>query len=192
MEKDGKRILYPGVVVAGTWTTDDIVDTIAQRSSFSSGCVKGVVEELSNFIVNELRNGYNVKIDELGTFSLSLSSREVTDKTEIRSASIEIEKVNFRPVPDLARRIGCKARLERAECGFAKSSKKYSKAERWVLLKEYLEAHGAITRLAYSELTGLVRSTAARELKRWMEEGILDTKGRHSHAVYVLTEKEQL
>lgn len=41
MEKDGKRILYPGVVVAGTWTTDDIVDTIAQRSSFSSGCVKG-------------------------------------------------------------------------------------------------------------------------------------------------------
>ena len=188
MKKDGKPVLYPAVVVRRTLTTEDIVEAVARRSAFSAGCVIGVLSEVSDFIVSVLQEGDDVRLDELGTFSLSLSSRKVTDKKEIRSASIRVEKVNFRPVPGLVKRVRGKACIERAECGFAPSSQEYSKEERWELLKDYLQAHGTVTRLKYSFLTGLARTTAARELYKWKEEKKLTGEGSHSHVVYRLRE----
>ena len=100
-----------------------------------------------------------------GTFSLALSSREVTDRKEIRAASVRIKKVNFRPVPELVKRVRQETDILRAEFGFLPTVKKRSKEERWTLLEAYLKEHGSITRLAYSEWLGGARTTAAYELK---------------------------
>ena len=162
-EKDGKPVLYPAVVVKETITTDHIVKELSKHSAYSAGCVVGVLQEVSDAIVAHLRQGKNVRLDGLGTFSLALSSREVTDRKEIRAASVKIKKVNFRPVP-----------------------------ERWTLLEAYLKEHGSITRLAYSEWLRVARTTAAYELKAWYEEKRLDKKGKHSHAVYVLYKQESI
>ena len=95
-EKDGKPVLYPAVVVRETITTDHIVKELSKHSAYSAGCVVGVLQEVSDAIVAHLRQGKNVRLDGLGTFSLALSSREVTDRKEIRAASVKIKKVNFR------------------------------------------------------------------------------------------------
>ena len=94
-EKDGKPVLYPAVVVKETITTDHIVKELSKHSAYSAGCVVGVLQEVSDAIVAHLRQGENVRLDGLGTFSLALSSREVTDRKEIRAASVKIKKVNF-------------------------------------------------------------------------------------------------
>ncbi len=187
-EADGKPVLYPSVVVKETLDTEKIVASIARHSAHSRGSISGLLDELVDEIVERLQNGYNVKIDRLGTFSLSLSSREVTDKDEIRSPSIHIERVNFRPATDLVKRVRSRATIERAEYGFRPSSKENTKEERWALLAAYLQGQGSITRLRYSELTGLARSTAALELKKWSEEKRLLRDGGHSHVVYSLPE----
>lgn len=181
-----KQVLYPDVVVSGTMTTDNMVAEISQFSSFSPGCVEGVLVEVVHYVERQLRAGYNVRIDELGTFSLSLSSRPVTDKSEIRAASIGIGKVNFRATPALVKRVRRGAQLLRAESGFRESSGKYTKEQRLALLKEYLEKEGSITLKTYTEWSGLARTTASRELKAWETTGILATNGRHSQLVYVL------
>lgn len=190
-EKDGKSVLYPAVVVTRTLTTEDVVAALARHSSFSSGCVLGVLEEVTNFIVENLREGNNVRLDDLGTFSLSLSSREVTDRQEIRAASVSVEKVNFRPVSDLVKRVRIDSSLIRAEYGFRPSSREYTKAERWEALQAYLRQHGTITRVRYSALMGLARSTAALELKKWKEEKKLASAGKHSQVVYLLREQKE-
>ena len=136
--------------------------------------------------------GKNVRLDGLGTFSLALSSREVTDRKEIRAASVKIKKVNFRPVPELVKRVRQETDILRAEFGFLPTVKKRSKEERWTLLEAYLKEHGSITRLAYSEWLRVARTTAAYELKAWYEEKRLDKKGKHSHAVYVLYKQESI
>ena len=190
-EKDGKPVLYPAVVVKETITTDELVKELSKHSAYSAGCVLGVLTELSDAIVAHLRRGQNVRLDELGTFSLALSSREVTDRKEIRAASVSIKKVNFRPVPGLVKRVRQGADILRAEFGFLPTARKYTKEERWTLLEGYLKEHGSITRLAYSEWLGVARSTAAYELKGWYEEKKLDKEGKHSHAVYVLRRPEE-
>ena len=160
-EKDGKPVLYPAVVVKETITTDHIVKELSKHSAYSAGCVVGVLQEVADMVVSHLRQGKNVRLDGLGTFSLALSSREVTDRKEIRAASVRIKKVNFRPVPELVKRV-------RQETDILRS----------------------ITRLAYSEWLGVARTTAAYELKAWYEEKRLDKEGKHSHAVYVLRKQE--
>lgn len=189
-EKDGKPVLYPAVVVRETITTEDIIKEVAKHSSFSSGCVLGVLQEVTDAIVSHLRAGQNVRLDELGTFSLGLASREVTDRKEIRAASVEIKKVNFRPVPDLVKRVRMETNILRAEFGFMPTVKKYTKEQRWELLRSYLQEHGFITRLAYSEWLGLARTTADNELRKWNEEKKLAREGKHSHVVYVLRKSQ--
>lgn len=184
--KDGKAVLYPAVVVQRTVTTDDIIKEVAKHSSFSSGCVLGVLQELTDVIVSHLRDGDNVRLDELGTFSIGLSSREVTDRKEIRAASVKIKKVNFRPVPELVKQVRRETDISRAEFGFLPTQKIYTKEQRWELLEAYLQEHDSITRLAYSEWLGVARTTADNELRKWYKERKLDRKGRYSHVVYVL------
>ncbi len=190
-EEDGKRVLYPSVVVKETLDTEKIISSIARHSAYTKGTLSGVVNEVIDEIVERLQNGYNVKIDRLGTFSLSLSAREVTDRDEIRSPSIHIERVHFRPANDLVKRVRSKATIERAEYGFRPSSKENTKEERWALLAAYLQEHGSITRIRYSELMGLARSTASLELNKWVEEQKLVRDGKHSHVVFSLPKKEE-
>lgn len=173
-EKDGKPVLYPAVVVKETITTDHIVKELSKHSAYSAGCVVGVLQEVADMVVSHLRQGKNVRLDGLGTFSLALSSREVTDRKEIRAASVRIKKVNFRPVPELVKRVRLDTDILRAEFGFLPTGKKYTKEERWKLLEAYLKEHGSITRLVYSECLGMARTTAAYELKGWYEEKRLD------------------
>ena len=49
-------------------------------------------------VVSHLRQGKNVRLDGLGTFSLALSSREVTDRKEIRACLLytsDLKKSNL-------------------------------------------------------------------------------------------------
>ena len=99
----------------------------------------GVLQEVADMVVSHLRQGKNVRLDGLGTFSLALSSREVTDRKEIRAASVRIKKVNFRPVPELVKRVRQDTDILRAEFGFLPTGKKYTKEERWKLLEALFE-----------------------------------------------------
>ena len=89
-EKDGKPVLYPAVVVKETITTDHIVKELSKHSAYSAGCVVGVLQEVSDAIVAHLRQGKNVRLDGLGTFSLALSSRG--DRPERDTCSIREDK----------------------------------------------------------------------------------------------------
>ena len=47
-----------------------------------------------------------------------------------------------------------------------------------------MEKNSYITRTEYSELTGLLKTKASVELKKWYEEGKIDKNGRAPHIVY--------
>lgn len=181
---DEQQPLHPRIVTSGTKNMDDIVHEISQFSGSSPGDVLSVLTNLENYCIRHLSNGYNVKLGNIGTFSVSLSSRKVMDKKEIRSSSVNFSNVNFKVTPDFMKSIRGAGHLERAEYGFGISSKKYSKEERLVLLADYLKAHPFITRQEYGELTGLLRDKAARELRELAGKGLIRRNGRVPHVVY--------
>ena len=137
--------LYPQIVVSGTKNLKDLAKDIARRSTVHEGTVVGLLCDLESIIANYLADGYNVKLGELGTFSATLTCRKVTDKSEIRAASVHFDNIKFKPTRKFRKEVRSKGKLERAEYGFRTSSTRYSAEERFVRLTNYLKEHSIIT-----------------------------------------------
>ena len=91
--------LYPQIVVSGTKSLKDLAKDIARRSTVHEGTVVGLLCDLESIIANYLADGYNVKLGELGTFSATLTCRKVTDKSEIRAASVHFDNIKLQIPP---------------------------------------------------------------------------------------------
>jgi hypothetical protein len=91
------------------------------------------------------------------------------------------------PAPkELKKEIGLQMKLERVSAykRFKTSSDEHTPEERFQMLADYLDKYGFITRSSYSELTGLLKTKASTELKKWYQEKKIDKDGRAPHIVY--------
>lgn len=92
-----KEGFYAQVVTKGTVDTRELCKDISERCSLSVADMKAAIEALTQTIEERLQDGYNVSIDELGTFSVSAESRMVQEADEIRGQSVKVKNINFRP-----------------------------------------------------------------------------------------------
>lgn len=176
--------LYPQIVVSGTKDLTDLAKDVARRSTIKEGTVLGLFCDLESIIANYLADGYNVRLGELGTFSATLTCLKVTDKHEIRAASVHFDNVKFKPTRQFRKEIRAKGELERAEYGFRISSSQYSEEERFALLTAYLKEHSVINCKEYCKLTGLLKTKAGIELRRWYNDKRITREGRTPHVMY--------
>lgn len=192
--EDGKRILYPRMRLWGQADLEYIAENITRASSFTKGDILGLVEELTKEIAYQMGQGKSVKIDGLGIFTPSLGLREGREResgekgdSKRNAVSICLRSVNFRADKKFIGETARHCTLERATYKFRRSSQKYTPEERLKRLQEYLREHPFINVASYCQLTGLLRDSAARELKNWAmqpdsEIGII---GRGTHKLYI-------
>lgn len=181
-----ETVLYPKVVPYGTKTLKDIMKDTAIGSGLNPAIIQGVVIMLESKLAQYLADGYNVKLGNIGTFSATLSSRQVKNRNEIRARSIHFDNVHFKASKELKKEIDLQMKLERVSPykRFKTSSNEYTPEQRFQLLTDYLDKHGYITRSEYSELTGLLKTKASTELKKWYQEKKIDKDGRAPHIIY--------
>ena len=77
--------LHARVVTCGTVSTSDLAKRVTEASSFTSADIIGCLQALKDQMVNYLQMGYNVELEGLGTFSLSLTSKPIMDKKQTRA-----------------------------------------------------------------------------------------------------------
>jgi len=174
--KDGKIQPYHARFAAyGTIDVNKVASTIADRSTFSQGEVKGMLQMLEDLIVEQLKFGNNVNLDGIGTFSASLKCRPVMDKKEIRSESVQFRHVNYRPSVKLTNRLKGTHYYRVEEEGVEKKS--FTREERKERLLAYFQNHKTITGVKYRSLNQCSRSLACADLRQFYKEGIIDRKG---------------
>lgn len=174
------EVFHPRIVPWGTVSTDKLSRIISENTSFTEGDVKGVLVELSRQIKKYLSEGYHVELENLGFFSVSLQSRAVGDKNEIRSGSVKFRDINFRISKDAGRAM-IPMPLERVP---KKDNFIHSDEDRRTMLRRYLDKNSCITRVAYMKLTGLSRFKALEELKRLVGSQELREYGAGRTVVY--------
>ena len=162
--------LYPRIVSKGTIDSKRLFREIAEASSFTEGDLAGIMVAFQEKVSYYLSEGYHVKLGEIGYFSSSLRARPVMDKKEIRSVSISFDNVNFRAT--------------RAKFGFQESSNLPEETRR-SRLEAFLAKNHFITRREYSQITGLLKGKALRELNLLVENGVLNTRGYGNRVVYL-------
>ena len=193
--EDGERVLFPRLCLEGQIGTQMIAEQIEGSSSFTSGDVCGLIRCLTQQLSRWMGMGYSVKIDGLGIFTPSLAldkGKERETGEERRNArSIGVGNVRFKADKQLVRETDRSCELVRTPETIRRSSTKYTAEERLARALSYLDSHPYLRVADYMTLTGLKRTTAAKELRERVEaadRGIAASGGGR-YKVYVRAEK---
>lgn len=195
IHKDGNPKVYYKMETYRNYSHDDFVKYMIRAGvGISASMVEAVLTQVTDKLADLLGMGYTVTIDGIGTFSTKLGpskGKEVEDlegtNGKRNSSSVEVIGVNLRVDKKLVKEINRSCNLERSgERRIQKSP--YTEAQRLERAKKYLEKYGQMTILTYSYIAKLSKSSAHRELHKFVKDpssGITYT-GRGPTRVFVL------
>ena len=159
--------------------------------------LSGIVESLIDVMAKTLAEGYKVKLDGLGIFSIGLGEKDYDRDTapsrrtgETNARRIEVRRVNFRPERAFIAEINnkCRRHLHRDEESTAPIRRpKTSPEERLAIALDHIRKNGYMRLTEYALLTHLSRAGACRELSRFCDDPAipLRSEGHGSQKVFV-------
>ena len=127
-EGEKKTGLFPRIISKRTVFLDELVEQATQETTLSPFEARLALDLVIKRLIKELKDGNNVSIDDLGMFSLTAKSRRVQEKSEIRKASIEVNRLAFRMSRAFLRKLGS-VEFIRLPKGFPKGKRKGSKGD---------------------------------------------------------------
>ena len=197
----GKRKVYPKIVTNRTLSRKEFIKRMqGYHRGISESTTEAVLLDVADMLVEMLSMGYNVNLEGIGTFSLSLGFED--DKpTEMQSEEdkmtyrkVGVKDINFKASPEFLKSV--KHETDRAlerDMGGVKLIRKqlYSKEERIARALEVIEANGLITLSDYAYINNLSRTAASLELKEISHDETVPIRsvGQHSHKVWVRRKK---
>lgn len=189
-----RPVLFPRIRLQGCIGLERIAGEMADGTTFTASEVEAIVGEVARRMARHMAYGNSVKIEGLGTFTPSLGLRDGKERESVEegatrrnAASIHVRDVKFRADKRLVQDTDRQCRLERSASKFRRSSDRYTPRQRLELAVGHIEANGFLSVGDYCTLTGLLRNSAARELRQWAgdpESGIT-VRGLGTHKVYV-------
>lgn len=197
MRNEGKRRVYPKIVTNRTLSRKEFIKRMqSYHRGISESTTEAVLLDVADMLVEMLSMGYNVNIEGIGTFSLSLGFED--DKpTEMQSEDdkmtyrkVGVKDINFKASPEFLKSVKHKTDrdLER-DMGGVKVIRKqlYSREERIARALEVIETNGLITLSDYACINNLSRTAASLELKEITASRTspIDSTGSGSHKVWV-------
>ncbi|MBR1688993.1 MAG: HU family DNA-binding protein [Prevotella sp.] len=107
----GYQMWYGRAVTMGVTTTDQIADQIQSRCTATKADIKAVLSALVVVMRNEMQNGNVVKLDELGAFKITISTKgSPTVKEFSVSQNVRGVRVIFQPELHINRETGMRSR----------------------------------------------------------------------------------
>lgn len=193
LNETGKRQFYPRMQLGRPMSTDQLAKRISRATTFGEGEVKGILIALAKEMAWGMQEGQAVKIDGVGTFSLSLGVVKHADaegsaeNTRRNARSIRVRGVNFRADKELVSASDDGLELKRTVDIPIRTAKTADPASRLASAHRYLDEHAFMTVADYRALTGLAITAARMELRRLSEEEAsgIRSVGRAPHRVYV-------
>ena len=195
VRQTGERRVYPKLDAYRLLDAEEFIEKMhSYDRAISPSVIRAVLMNLSDTLKRMLSQGYTVKVDELGTFSLSLDfdddkpkvMQQEDDKMSYRH--VTVKNVNFKVDPSLLKDLRYETDLEREMSGVKVIKKQlFTLEQRIERALAVIARDGFIGLTDYAAINNLSRTSASRELKLICAdpEGALDTKGRGSHKVWV-------
>ena len=92
-------VYYPRAITIGTAiNTDQIAETLADRSTVTKTDVKAVLTEMADVMSQYMAQGKSVKLEGLGSFRLGLNTKGVKNEEDFDfQTQLQHIKVNFTP-----------------------------------------------------------------------------------------------
>ena len=198
---DGKRKVYPKMVVNRTLSRKEFIDKMqGYHRGISPSTTEAVLMDVEDMLVRMLSMGYNVNLEGLGTFSLSLGFEDDKptemqgDDDKMSYRKVGVRDVNFKASPDFIQSVKRETDpdLEREMSGVKLILKqKYTREERIARALDVIDENGFIGLTDYAYINNLSRTAASLELKEIDSDhdAPIHSVGQHSHKVWVRRKK---
>ena len=193
----GKRKVYPKMVVNRTLSRKEFIERMqGYHRGISPSTTEAVLMDVEEILVEMLSMGYNVNLEGLGTFSLSLGFEDDKptemqgDDDKMTYRKVGVRDVNFKASPDFIKSVKQVADrdLER-DMGGVKLilKKKYTREERIARALDVIDENGFIGLTDYAYINNLSRTAASLELKEITADRTspIGSMGSGSHKVWV-------
>ncbi|MCD8194340.1 MAG: HU family DNA-binding protein [Tannerellaceae bacterium] len=137
-EKDGKQMPYHVRFSSkGTLHTKDLIDEITYGTTYTEADVYGALSLLNHMLSRKLSSGYNVELEGIGMFTLSLRCPPETDRKKIGPHNVTVRNIKFRPAKELLHKVSATTFRRRPEQKKRSSTFEQRKA----FLLDYLARH---------------------------------------------------
>lgn len=187
--KNGNKMpLHPRLIPYETVSIKKLMKYAKSRFTYSEADIAGALQLITDLVTERLREGDNVEIEGLGFFSVSLQSRAVMSKTELRSESVRFKNVNFRCCQQLKKALKTMPLTRMKSSGHCAPGM----ADREELLYRYLDENSYITVRSYRYLIGLSDYSARKDLAALVASGRLVKGGSRLFAIYTLPKEEDM
>ena len=178
MEGKGKRRVYPKLEAYRRLNNEELVKEVhSYHRAVSKSVIDGVLSSVVDVIMRKLSQGYTVKIDALGVFSLSLAFNDdkptemASDDDRMARRKVEVSNVNFKADQKLIKKLRIETELERKSGGVAQIRKTpFSREERIKNALEVIDRNGFIKLRQYGELNRLNSTYSSDDLKERCRE----------------------
>lgn len=162
---EGERRTYPRPLTYNQFGHKKMASRIAMESGVQRGVVEAVLTGLPDAIKHILLEGHTVKINGLGTFSLSLAFKN--DNLADSHPHVTINRLNFKPDPNLLQTIRTEADFIRVEKDTIPISHTTDKLEaRTQLAMQHLAIYPVLFLQDFANLIHASTSTASRQLHK--------------------------
>lgn len=179
---EDKTTYHARVANSSTIDTDEIARNIHKRCTLTMSDIKAVMSALHDELIYHLCNGNHVHLEGIGYFRLTLSAPKEITPTNMHRQSIGIKAVDFRADTSLKKDLAEKAQFKRTEHKHRSASLSIYEID--ALLIDFFETNQYLTRRRFEQLCNFTPSTAARHLKRLLDEGRLKNTNTKQSPVY--------
>ena len=194
-QEDGTKKVYPRMQVYSRFDYEKVLERMtAYPGSPGKGALMSAFTSLSQMLLTTLPEGHTIKIDGIGTFSLSLEFDDekpnelVNENDAMAYRHVKIKDINFRADPNLLKALNKETNFIRTENGVRSLAEpRKNREERIEKALDHLEKHGFLSITDYVRLTGLSRSSASKELRSFEADPTIPIKGsgQPPHKVWV-------
>ena len=186
---EGNQNYYPKALTYNLIDNDQFVEMLLQNQHVSESAVRSVLAAINTQLMQLISNGHRVKIDGLGTFSLSVTGTpSLDDKQRIVFNDAHVDKIQF--VPDAS----IKRQLKGVVCKpidhevYEPVKIDADGAEQ--IAREMLQAKPFFTSKEFNIKANVSYTKARTLLKPLVENGVLIVTGSRNSFCYMLAESK--
>ena len=182
-DEEGKETYHARVVNFQHIDTDYLAKEIQIATSLTEGDVKSVLDSLSHFMCDRLREGESVHLDGIGYFQIKLNSKEPITSPKLKANQIKLKaNISFKADIKLKKSVSV-VHLERSKLKPHSASRSNEEVDK--LLTNYFNNNPILTRSDFQRLCGFTPTTAARHIKRLKEEKKLKNIHTYYNPIYM-------
>lgn len=182
-DEEGKETYHARVVNFQHIDTDYLAKEIQIATSLTQGDVKSVLDSLSHFMGDRLREGESVHLDGIGYFQIKLNSKEPITSPKLKANQIKLKaNISFKADIKLKKSVSV-VHLERSKLKPHSASRSNEEVDK--LLTNYFNNNPILTRSDFQRLCGFTPTTAARHIKRLKEEKKLKNIHTYYNPIYM-------